>query len=129
MRVTPWVSYVEIDGISEDKEKVRGLCGNFNGDRSDDFMDPNGVVTTSCPARLCPAYTSTWRVPQDKDLFDCKFTDYGTFDYPIPSMCTCETHLGQDVQCGEPYVKNTGLSPRKSETVSAPQRKLKPNVT
>ncbi len=110
VRLSHRLTRIYIDGIPEDRNKTRGLCGNFNGNKTDDLKDPRGVITTSCPASLCPTYTETWRVPEDEDLFDCKFRDLGTFDYPFPSLCTCETPGGQDVQCGEPYVKNTGLA-------------------
>ena len=34
------------------KDKTCGLCGNFNDDTSDDFMDPNGQLVRYCPRNL-----------------------------------------------------------------------------
>ncbi|XP_055055949.2 IgGFc-binding protein [Misgurnus anguillicaudatus] len=49
-------------------QTVGGLCGNYNGDRRDEFADPKGTAVTSVLE-----FAKSWKVP-DKDLFcndDC----------------------------------------------------------
>ena len=38
---------VDVTASKEWQSKLCGLCGNYNNDRNDDFMLPNGTITTS----------------------------------------------------------------------------------
>ena len=110
MRAISGVLIVNIYGLPEDQDNMRGLCGNFNGDRDDDFMAPDGTVMPCNMTTMdeCLTYMRTWRVPPDQDMFKCNFRDNGPFDHRVPSMCTCETHAGEDVRCGPPFNPSTG---------------------
>ncbi len=63
-----WNMMLYITAPSSYFQTVGGLCGNYNGDRRDEFIDPKGQVLSSVIA-----FAKTWKFP-DNDLFcndDC----------------------------------------------------------
>ncbi|XP_016416622.1 IgGFc-binding protein [Sinocyclocheilus rhinocerous] len=63
-----WNMMLYITAPSSYFQTVGGLCGNYNGDRRDEFIDPKGQVLSNVIA-----FAKTWKVP-DNDLFcndDC----------------------------------------------------------
>ncbi|XP_069057214.1 IgGFc-binding protein-like [Pleurodeles waltl] len=58
--------YVQVKVPNTYKEKMCGLCGNFNGDPSDDFLLPNGESSTNVN-EFCAA----WKLPvKDSECSD-----------------------------------------------------------
>ncbi|XP_067849826.1 von Willebrand factor C and EGF domain-containing protein-like isoform X3 [Heptranchias perlo] len=55
-------SFIEINVPESLQSRMRGLCGNFNGNSSDDFVSPAGEVALS-PIE----FGNSWRVRQKKD--------------------------------------------------------------
>ncbi|XP_051751519.1 IgGFc-binding protein isoform X14 [Ctenopharyngodon idella] len=63
-----WNMMLYITAPSSYFQTVGGLCGNYNGDRRDEYIDPKGKVLSSVIE-----FAKTWKVP-DNDLFcndDC----------------------------------------------------------
>ncbi len=101
-----WLN-INIDGFPGHQMMVTGLCGNFNGDFNDDLMSPDGTLMSCSTPNECRTYMRTWRVPRDQDLFNTFISAQPpSTAFPIPELCACEAHLGQDVTCGLP--SNTG---------------------
>ena len=101
VRVYSRVTRIYIDGTPEDENNVRGLCGNYNGNPNDDHFTPDGTQVTCPTGGGCPDMYEPWRVPPDRDLFNCQFaSNPANTAHPIPQLCSCETHMGQDIQCG-----------------------------
>ncbi|VDI35110.1 Hypothetical predicted protein [Mytilus galloprovincialis] len=50
-----------------DRDQVEGLCGSWNGNRTDDFMDRTGRVLDNATLSA-----RSWRVPRAESLFDAK---------------------------------------------------------
>ncbi len=48
---------MEIRISSEWKEKVCGLCGNYNGDKDDEYVSPLGVPVSA----LCKPHKKSWK--------------------------------------------------------------------
>ncbi len=79
---------------------VRGLLGNFNGNRNDEFALRDGTAVTSPPsfAQLYSGPTSmaaSWRITQAESLFDYSGTETSAgFDIPgFPSEATSVSNL------------------------------------
>lgn len=53
-------SYVRVSIPSTYKGRMCGLAGNFNGDKNDDFMLPNGKLTQNVDE-----FGASWKVPTD----------------------------------------------------------------
>ncbi|XP_044847500.1 IgGFc-binding protein-like [Mauremys mutica] len=53
-------SYLRVSIPSTCKGHMCGLCGNFNGDKNDDFLLPNGKSTQSLSE-----FVASWKVPVD----------------------------------------------------------------
>ncbi|XP_067294460.1 IgGFc-binding protein [Pseudorasbora parva] len=63
-----WNMMLYITAPSSYFQTIGGLCGNYNGDRRDEYIDPKGKVLSSVIE-----FAKTWKVP-DNDLFcndDC----------------------------------------------------------
>ncbi|KAI7809150.1 putative IgGFc-binding protein-like, partial [Triplophysa rosa] len=63
-----WNMMLYITVPSSYYQTTGGLCGNYNGDRRDEYSDPKGIVLSSVIE-----FAKSWKVP-DKDLFcndDC----------------------------------------------------------
>lgn len=63
-----WNMMLYITVPSSYYQAIGGLCGNYNGDRRDEYRDPKGTVLSSVID-----FAKSWKVP-DKDLFcndDC----------------------------------------------------------
>jgi len=58
-----WLGYRLIPAAAH-RGQTRGLCGNWNGNMSDDFTGRDGVVY-STPA----SFGDTWRVPSSESIF------------------------------------------------------------
>ena len=50
---------LEITAQSQYRNKLYGMCGNFNGNKTDDFIDSNGKVAT------LESFTESWRIGTD----------------------------------------------------------------
>ena len=94
-----WGLSIFIDGIAEDKGKVRGLCGNYDTYPENDFISPAGDPQP-CPTRLCPQYTNLWKVTPGEDLFDT-IPEHIEHDDNTTELCQCrETDDIRTIQCG-----------------------------
>ena len=88
---------IYIDGIVEDKRKVKGLCGNYNGNSKDDYRTPQDDPVP-CASNRCPEFSNQWRVPQELNLFETPPKDV-TVNYPLPELCRCVEDQGNEVEC------------------------------
>ena len=100
-----WIS-VYIDGIVEDKGKVTGLCGNYNGNRDDDYRSPEDEPVV-CPSNVCPQFSDLWRVPDEDNLFNTDITEVDV-DYDLPNLCQCKEQNSLEIECKRPTTPNTG---------------------
>ncbi|KAH9505495.1 hypothetical protein Btru_057451 [Bulinus truncatus] len=62
---------IELDVLKELHNKTRGLLGNFNGDRSDEFTLPNGTVLPSniSEREIYEQFAKTWVVTDANSVF------------------------------------------------------------
>ena len=96
-----------VDGIAEDRDKTSGLCGTYNGNKNDDYQDPNGQLVP-CSSNVCRQFSDQWRVPDEENLFRTSITNVQS-QYDVPKLCKCEKQGGQEFHCGPPIVsKKTG---------------------
>ena len=51
------------------KGKVRGLLGNYDGDKENDLQLPNGTKVERTFSALYPAYADSWRIESTHSLF------------------------------------------------------------
>ncbi|XP_064594791.1 von Willebrand factor D and EGF domain-containing protein-like [Liolophura sinensis] len=108
--------YVKIIPSPADVGQVTGLCGNFNGDKDDEYIDPNGIQhSNACDfllfSRFCVVnkYGETWRI---------KIADESYYGYPnivlSPAQvgqCSCTSLTGQvsqDVSCSRVSPQHCG---------------------
>ena len=105
-RTSAWIS-VYIDGIVEDKGKVSGLCGNYNGERDDDYRSPDDEPV-SCPSNVCPQFSNLWKVPDEDNLFNTLITEVEV-NYDLPTLCQCKKEgTDQEIVCEPPTTQNRG---------------------
>ncbi|XP_041932222.1 IgGFc-binding protein-like [Alosa sapidissima] len=62
-----WKQYVKVTVPSSFMGRVGGLCGNFDNNKNNDLINPDGSVANSIEA-----LGKSWRVPNQRDEQDCK---------------------------------------------------------
>lgn len=99
--VRVWIDYwglsFEVDGVPEDQGHVKGLCGNYNGDRNDDYMSPTGQVIP-CATNVCRDFSNLWKVPREDDLFDHPPQEIEGSDEI--ELCECTGQRTATLRCG-----------------------------
>ena len=78
---------VDVTASKEWQSKLCGLCGNYNNDRNDDFMLPNGTITTSANE-----FGSSW-------LYAKSHTNCG--ELSSPSACPNNIMTTAQSKCNE----------------------------
>ncbi|XP_062577916.1 von Willebrand factor D and EGF domain-containing protein-like, partial [Saccostrea cucullata] len=121
-----WISYVQIVAPSSDFDQTEGLCGSYNGDRSDDFI-PKGQGS---PVADEKTFAVSWRVAQGSS--DSLFINSPTLSsYSAPSTptttptsfyCTCSSYQSASQNPGYAHCQlespTEPCSESKSQTVS-----------
>jgi hypothetical protein len=69
------------------KGKVKGLLGNFDGNKANDVQNQEGkIINPFVLSELYPAYANSWRVSDNSSLFEYptgkKTSDFTKIDYP-----------------------------------------------
>ncbi|XP_076157955.1 alpha-tectorin-like [Alosa pseudoharengus] len=85
-----WREYVKVTVPSSFMGRVGGLCGNFDGNKNNDLINPDGSV-----AKSIEALGKSWRVPNQRDEQGCK--DECTGDC---GGCSWWRRTKADVFCG-----------------------------
>ena len=100
VRVRIYTRYMNlyVDAIAEDWDKTSGLCGTYNGNRNDDFYDPDGNLV-SCSSNICRRFSDQWRVPDEDNLFKTPISNVQS-QYDVPKLCKCQEQGGQKFHCG-----------------------------
>ncbi|XP_064595404.1 von Willebrand factor D and EGF domain-containing protein-like [Liolophura sinensis] len=111
--------YIKIIPSPADVGQVTGLCGNFNGNAEDEYIDPNGIRhSNDCDfflfnrSHFCVVnnYGSTWRIKTTKESY------YGYPDIDLdPAQvgeCHCTTQMSQisqEVNCSRVSPQQCGI--------------------
>ncbi|XP_065827350.1 uncharacterized protein [Oscarella lobularis] len=94
-----WGMSVYVRVSEEDHGKTKGLCGNNNGDKSDDMIGSDEVMYAKDPGSIAKkAFIDTWRVSEKENLFDSSVVEGleegGNTDIEnnptINKFCACE---------------------------------------
>lgn len=98
--VDHWGLSFYIDGIPEDRERVKGLCGNYNGDKHDDFssLSDDPVTCTNSGYNTCEEFSDLWKVAPEDDLFVMTLDQNSTS--VETELCKCTENGGKTLQCG-----------------------------
>lgn len=73
------------------QDKVCGLCGNFNGNKGDDFRDPQGVIVKDVNS-----FGASWKVkiPGTKCINGCKGKSCPSCKAPRKALFSKSTYCG-----------------------------------
>ncbi|XP_013403714.1 uncharacterized protein LOC106168974 isoform X3 [Lingula anatina] len=78
---------------SDDFENTAGICGVFNGDRSDDLTGSDGVKHRF--ERIPYLFTNSWRIQKGRSLFDQLPTKIPARQANNPVFCQCNRRKGK----------------------------------
>ncbi|XP_019633198.1 PREDICTED: von Willebrand factor D and EGF domain-containing protein-like isoform X3 [Branchiostoma belcheri] len=86
-----WGMNVHLFALGMDKGKTEGLCGDWDGNRGNDFKMQDGATTSDVNT-----FARDWRVPEGESLFER--TPDVVPDETDVSFCTCSK--GKNIKCG-----------------------------
>ncbi|XP_077980229.1 von Willebrand factor D and EGF domain-containing protein-like [Glandiceps talaboti] len=84
--------YLEV--VGDDFNKSQGLCGNFDDNRLNDFMKPDGTIV-SHDTRRPDTFSESWRIKDGESLFDRLPAKVSVENTPLQqvklTLCSCLT--------------------------------------